>query len=77
MKNKMHKLILAYFDKHTLQYHLIKVYHYGQRWRHAQFSSIFVFRLAAPYFFNQICAQKRPENVNLKTTTNHRVMGGG
>jgi hypothetical protein len=50
MKNKLHEWSYAYSDKHSIQYCLIKIDHYDQRWRHGQFNSNFSFHLAAPYF---------------------------
>jgi hypothetical protein len=50
MKYKLRKWIFAYFDKQSLEYLLIKIDHYNQRWCYAQFSSVFVLYLATPYF---------------------------
>jgi hypothetical protein len=35
IKNRLHKWILAHYDTYSLQYQLIEIEHYDQRWRNA------------------------------------------
>jgi hypothetical protein len=54
ISTELNKQTITYFTKYSLQYYLIKIDHYDERWRHAQLSLIFALHLDTSSFPTQL-----------------------